>query len=231
MKRRELVLDFTSLLDVILILLFIVTSGIGESSQAASDRAEQSAARAQAQVEALEGERGQLSQELDELREKYGQLLEDYDYLKITSHYNAGDTSVYRQAIGRVTQAVLDCRGGGNASAAQAEFCLYVAPAGGDGRAVFAGRRSMAHDFALSPAQRAQRSTQQANELAKLLADTLRDDGAPVIWFTIQYDYEDENFTYSDLEVIRKAISIFESAFDKPCYYSVLKRQTELNIS
>jgi len=223
MKRRELVLDFTSLLDVILILLFIVTSGIGQSSQAASDRAEQSAA--QVRVEALEEERGQLSQELSELREEYDRLSEDYDYLKITSRYDAGDTSVYRQAIGRVTQVVLDCRGAGDGSAAQAEISLYVAPAGGDGRAVFSGRRSMAHDFALSPAQRAQRNTQQANELAKLLADTLQDDGAPVIWFTIQYDYEDENFTYSDLEVIRKAISIFEAAFDKPCYYSVLKRQ------
>lgn len=231
MKRGELVLDFTSLLDVILILLFIVTSGIGQSSQAASDRAEQSAAQAQARAEALEGERGRLSQELDELREKYDRLLEDYDYLKITSRYDAGDTSVYRQAIGRVTQAVLDCRGAGSGSTAQAEFRLYVAAAGGDGRAVFSGQRSVVHDFALSPAQRAERSAQQANELAKLLADTLRDDDAPVIWFTIQYNYEDENFTYSDLEIIRKAINIFEAAFDKPCYYSVLKRQTELIIS
>lgn len=218
MKRRELVLDFTSLLDVILILLFIVTSGIGASAKADSEAAEQAVSQAQAQAEALEGE-------LAELQDRYDQLSDDYDYLKITSQYDAGDTTVYQQAMKRVTQAVLDCQGGGDASGAQAEIGLYVAAVGGDGRAVFAGRQVVAHDFALSPAQRAERGAQQANDLAKLLADALRDDQAPVIWFTVQYRYDDENFTYSDLEIIRRAINIFEAAFDKPCYYSVLKRQ------
>jgi len=225
MKRRELVLDFTSLLDVILILLFIVTSGIGASVQADTEKAEQAVAEAQAQAEALEGERGELSRELAELQEKYDQLAEDYDYLKITTQYDAGDTTVYQQAMGRVTQAVLDCRGEGDGQRGQAELGLYVAVAGGDGRAVFAGRQALAHDFTLTTGQRAQLGAQQANELAKLLADTLRDDGAPVIWFTIQYRYDDADFTYSDLEIIRRAINIFEAAFDKPCYYSVLKRQ------
>jgi len=226
MRRRELVLDFTSLLDVIMILLFIVTTGIGASAKAEGERAEQAVAQAQAQTEALEGEREKLSQELAALQEQYDQLQADYDYLKISTNYDAGDTSVYQQAMGRVTQAVLDCRGSGDSQGAQAEIGLYIAPAGGDGRAAFAGQRSMAHDFTLTPAQRAEHSARQVNELAKLLADALRDDQAPVIWFTIQYRYSDENFTYADLTIIRKAISVFEAAFDKPCYYSVLKRQT-----
>jgi len=225
MKRRELVLDFTSLLDVILILLFIVTSSIGQTSKAATEQAQAELAETQAQVEALSGEKtalagekDALTSELSDLQDQYAQLQDDYDYLKITSGYDAGDTAVYEQAVERMTQVVLDCKAVSEGERPQVEVGVYVAPPVGSGQSTFAGSGTIVHDFSLSKPARDELVSRQVTELAKTLADALKEDDSPMIWFSIQYRYDDENFTRSDLEVIRQAIDRLETAFGKPCY-------------
>lgn len=116
MKKKELILDFTSLLDVIMILLFVVISNINQVSLSANEMAEEKLLEAQSQIDELNNERDELlgkiesaeeserdyediSIELDELKLEYEALQNEFDYLKITSNYDAEDMSVYKAAL------------------------------------------------------------------------------------------------------------------------------------
>ena len=68
MKKRELILDFTSLLDVMLILLFIVIANMNQASLAAGDELNAKLAQADTQIQQLSGEREQMLAELEEQR-------------------------------------------------------------------------------------------------------------------------------------------------------------------
>ncbi|MBQ2985016.1 MAG: hypothetical protein IJD61_01200, partial [Clostridia bacterium] len=60
MKKKELILDFTSLLDVILILLFIVTASMSRASLSANDEISAELEQTAAQLALLDEEREQL---------------------------------------------------------------------------------------------------------------------------------------------------------------------------
>ena len=68
MKKKELMLDFTSLLDVILILLFIVIANMNQASAAAGEELTAQLTDSEARIQMLEEERTQLSAQLEEMR-------------------------------------------------------------------------------------------------------------------------------------------------------------------
>jgi hypothetical protein len=216
MKRRELMLDFTSLLDVIMILLFVVIGNISQTTQASTAASNAALEEAQTKVEALTSENA-------ELQEKYDALSDDYDYLKITSDYDANDTSVYKAAIEKTTKVILYCKASINIESQKPEVTVSISTANEDEVETVNGKLKIEHDLSLPKAEREKRNSEYEIELTKLLAQSYKEDSNPLILFFIQYEYNDEDISYSDLEIIRKAIDNFSRNFSKSCCTEELK--------
>lgn len=252
MKKRELVLDFTSLLDVIMILLFVVISNMSlvsananaaakEETEAAQEAlaAEQMQTKEAAEkiaeltgeiadlTERLENanrENADLDLELQVLLENHKALLEEYDYLKIITEFDADDTSVYGQVIERMTKVLLLCETGKNEETGYPEVRIGIYRSGGtEEEKTYVSSVVLVHDFSLEKDDRAALMASQVTELTKALSGALRENTEEVVWCSVQYAYDDENFSQSDLEVIGEAIRNLERSFSKSCYMEKIK--------
>lgn len=241
MKKKELILDFTSLLDVILILLFIVTASMTQASLSASDRISAELEQTAVQLAELSKEREQLMFQLEtleagaeeheaillemqQLKEKYAALQDEYDHLKITTDYDEDDLTVYREAIEKITRVMLLCETSFNAETENQEVKVDIYLDAEDSKQQsYVDSVVIIHDFRLSKEERARLSADQAVEMTKALSAALRDDDNRMAWFTIQYAYDDVNFANSDLSIINKAIENLEHSFDVACYAEEMK--------
>ncbi len=248
MKKRELILDFTSLLDVIMILLFIVISNMSLASVNANAAAKEETAAAQealakeqrqaeeaaekiaeleaklAEAKKLEQEYADLELELKVLLENHTALLEEYDYLKIITDFDANDTSAYEQVIKRMTKVLLLCDTGINAETGQPEVSVGIYRSGGtEYEKTYVTSVTLLHDFSLTKEERAEFAAGQVTEMTKALSGALRDVSEDVVWCSVQYAYDDENFSQSDLEVISEAIRNLERSFSKTCFMEKIK--------
>ncbi|MBR6537523.1 MAG: hypothetical protein IKT67_10010 [Lachnospiraceae bacterium] len=248
MKKRELILDFTSLLDVIMILLFVVISNMSLASVNANaaareetEAAKEALAAEQLQAEEtaekiaeLEKKLAQLSDvnqknadlelELKVLLENHTALLEEYDYLKIITDFDASDTSAYGQVIERMTKVLLLCETGRNEENGYPEVRVGIYRSGGtEEEKSYVTSVKLLHDFSLSKEGRAELAAAQVTELTKALSGALRETSEEVVWCTVQYAYDDENFSQTDLEVIGEAIGNLERSFSKTCFMEKIK--------
>lgn len=255
MKKRELILDFTSLLDVIMILLFVVignmslaSAGANAAAKEETEAAKEALAAEQLQTKAaaeklaeLTGEIGELKEKLAELEdvkqknadlelelnvllENHTALLEEYDYLKIITDFDADDTSVYGQVIERMTKVLLLCETGVNEATGNPEVRVGIYRSGGkEEEKTYVTSVVLAHVFSLPKEERAELAAEQVTELTKALSGALRESPEEVVWCTVQYAYDDENFSQSDLDVIAEAIENLERSFSKTCYMEKMK--------
>lgn len=241
MKKRELILDFTSLLDVMLILLFIVIANMNQVSLAAGDELNAKLAQADTQIQQLSGEREQLLAELNaqqvnreeyeaamaelqQLQQRYETLQDEYDHLKITTNYDEDDLSVYQAAIEKITHVVLMCDTSQNPDTGNAEVNVNIYLDGEkDGRQSHVGSVRIVHDLSLSAAERERLIADQVVDMTKALSGAMRDDSGKMAWFSIQYHYDDKNFANSDLEIIYKALDNLEHSFGISCYGEEMK--------
>ncbi|MBR4019415.1 MAG: hypothetical protein IKK12_07685, partial [Clostridia bacterium] len=168
MKKKELMLDFTSLLDVILILLFIVIANMNQASAAVGEELTAQLTDSEARIQMLEEERTQLSaqleemriseaenaaviQEFDQLQERFEALQEEYDHLKITTNYDEDDISVYREAIEKTTRVVLMCDTSLNPATGNQEVKVDIYfDSGEEGKQSYVSSVVLVHDFSLS---------------------------------------------------------------------------------
>lgn len=241
MKRRELILDFTSLLDVILILLFMVIVNINQASLTANEETERELAAAQAQIKELSDDKEDLlmeiesiigreisfadiSLEMESLKSDYDALLDEYDYLKLTSDYDPKDTSLYEAALERLEKVTLICETSKNEETGNYEVNVKVYKNGdkNDGQS-FADSVILEHNLDLTKEERTRLKAKQVTELTKALATVIRDVDLDMIWFSIQYYYEDENFSNMDLEIMNEAIENIERTFSKKCHMEKIK--------
>lgn len=245
MKKRQLILDFTSLLDVIMILLFVVISNMSIASLKVNEEANQSAIEAGAQIDRLTGEKKELLLQLEtakekgaeyeqaymeadsllnELKDKYAKLQEDYDYLKIVTDYDSDNTLVYEEALKRMAKIVLICETGADEATGKpfVEVKIYRSQAGADNQSN-AESVKIVHDFSLSKEERAKYNAEQIIDVTKALSGVLRNEQNDIIWFSVQYEYDDENFSNTDLEIISKAVENLERSFSKACYVEEVK--------
>ena len=241
MKKRELMLDFTSLLDVILILLFIVIANMNQASLAVGEELTAQLTQADSRVQTLEDEREELisqleemrineadnaalQQQLEQLKEDYEALLEEYDHLKITTNYDEDDLSVYQAAIEKNTRVVLMCDAELNTVTGNQEVTVDIYLDGGrEGNQSYVSSVVLVHDFGLSGEERQRLWADQTVEMTMALSSALREDTGRMAWFSIQYHYDDENFANSDIEIIKKAIENLEHSFGIPCYAEEMK--------
>ena len=252
MKKRELVLDFTSLLDVIMILLFVVISNMSlvsananaaakeetEAAQEALTKEQMQTKAAAEKIAELTGEIADLTERLEDanrenadlelelqvLLENHKALLEEYDYLKIITEFDADDTSVYGQVIERMTKVLLLCETGKNEETGYPEVRIGIYRSGGtEEEKTYVSSVVLVHDFSLEKDDRAALMASQVTELTKALSGALRENTEEVVWCSVQYAYDDENFSQSDLEIIGEAIRNLERSFSKSCYMEKIK--------
>lgn len=241
MKKRELILDFTSLLDVIMILLFVVLSNMSLATMETGAEAKKQVAEKEAKVEELsdqveslqaqaenlremEQKYKQTQQELDALKENYDALWEEYDYLKIISDFDASNTAVYEKVIQHMAKVVLICETKKNEQTGnqEVEVGIYLV-SGREEQKAHAGTIVLLHDFSLSKEQREALEAKQVTEATGKLSEALRYTTEDVVWFSVQYSYEDENFSHSDMEILNEAIGNLERSFSKTCYIEKIK--------
>lgn len=252
MKKRELILDFTSLLDVIMILLFIIISNMNLASvsanaeaKAETEAAQSALAQEQADAEAaaekineLEAALAEMMRQADELKqtnadtelelkvllENHAALLEEYDYLKIITDFDANDTTVYGQVIERMTKILLLCETGINPKTGLTEVTVGIyRTTGRQEEKSYVSSVVFVHDFSLTKQERAELAAQQVTELTKALSGALREQSEEVVWCSVQYAYDDESFSQSDLEIIDEAIRNLERSFSKTCFTEKIK--------
>lgn len=224
MKNKGLVLDFTSLLDVIMILLFIVLSNVSQATEQKNNKAYDELQAVQSELLELSDENSNMRNELEELKNAYEELLDDYEYLKITSDYDANDTSVYEEAIQRTTRVVLLCETGVNEDTGNQEVLINIYTAKNESdEPSYATSVSIEHRFNLSKEERQIFKAEQVTEFTKILSELLEEEVNPIIWLSVQYAYDDENFSNSDLEIISDAVGNLERVYSKACYIEEIK--------
>ena len=241
MKKRELMLDFTSLLDVILILIFIVIANMNQASLAVGEELTAQLTQADARVQTLEDERGQLlfqleemrineadnaalQQQLEQMEESYAALQEEYDHLKIITDYDEDDLSVYQAAIEKTTRVVLMCDAELNNVTGNQEVTVDIyLDRGGEGNQSYVSSVVLVHDFNLSGAERQRLWADQTVDMTMALSAALRENTGRMAWLSIQYHYDDKNVANSDIEIIKKAIENLEHSFGIPCYAEEMK--------
>lgn len=217
MKKKELILDFTSLLDVIMILLFVVISNMNQTSLAINEEAEKAVAEAQSQY-------ADMNSRLEELQNEYNMLQNEYDYLKITTDYDADDTSVYEATIERMAKVVLICNTDENDLTGNYEVKIDLYLDGNmNGESTFLESVIIEHDLDLSREEREKFNAEQVLNVTKVLSGALRDVDKEMIWVSIQYAYDDENFSSSDLRIIKESIHNLQRSFSKTCYVDEIK--------
>ena len=234
-------LDFTSLLDVILILLFIVIANMNQASAAAGEELTAQLTEADARIQVMEQEREQLlsqleemrigeaenaalRQEFEQLREQYASLQAEYDHLKITTNYDEDDVSVYRAAIEKTSHVVLICDTALNSATGNQEVNVDIYLDGeGEGKQSYVSSVVLVHDFSLSGEQRERLWADQTVDMTMALSAALREDTGRIAWFSIQYHYDDKNFANSDIGIINRAIESLEHSFGMPCYAEEMK--------
>ncbi|MGN0401406.1 MAG: hypothetical protein ACI4HQ_03980 [Acetatifactor sp.] len=245
MKKRELILDFTSLLDVIMILLFIVISNMAKASASRSEDAAQSLAEAEAQLEALAEEREELLEqlaqeqkngeelskttaELQELQLKYHELQKEYDYFKITSEFEEDDLSVYELAMERMTRVVLICETGINPETGNNQVKINIYQSNeGTGEHTLVNSVTLEHHLEMTREERAKLKAEQIIDVTGAFTEVLRENEKDILWFSVQYNYDDVNFSKTDLDVIAEAVNNLERRFGKVCFTEEIKMYRE----
>ena len=92
MRRREIFIELTSLLDVILILLFLLLTQVGAATQSAQDQADRARERAATLEEELEVTRETLSRQVRE--ERTLTVVEENSRIVTLSVYHGANPSV-----------------------------------------------------------------------------------------------------------------------------------------
>lgn len=202
MKKRNLILDFTSLLDVILILLFIVLANMNQSSLEAIEQAQTTTQVLESQVEILTQENQEYQESLERIQT---QATENVD--------------IYASVIDEMTKVTLICETSIHPDTADPEVhvAIYV-DMGTTGQKTLAATYVIVHESGLTTSQRQILSANQILDLSQVLTGVLDAQQSPLIWFMVQYDYDDALFTYSDLTILNSAIANVELGLSVPCY-------------
>lgn len=217
-KKKNLILDFTSLLDVIMILLFVVICNMSQASLKANEKAEKS-------QESL----ADAEMKLEDMQDKLDELSADNEALnKELSEYqiNSGDpvsAEAYEAILDSTTKVIMKCETGMDTETNKHMVSIDIIIKNGDETA----RQTTAkiiHDFDLSRKERDEFNAKQIGSIKEELEKYLTYSDTGLIWVLIEYDYKDENFSNADLEIIRDAVEMIETDLNVTCYIEEMKK-------
>lgn len=232
MKKRDLVLDFTSLLDVIMIILFVVISSMGQASFDAKEMA-------QNQMKENAGVQQELEasmQDLAEMQNKYEDMTTYCDslqqqireLLKENNLYKTEDIDrelLYESLMEKSKKITLICKPYINSNKSdgnEVEITVYSSEAGDEQEAL--DIVIFTHNFDLSRDERIVKNAEMQANMYKSLENLIRDTDLDLVFFTIEYTYGDKNFSQTDLNNIVRAIGDIERNYSVTCYIDKVKQ-------
>ncbi|MCM1082873.1 MAG: hypothetical protein NC393_13500 [Clostridium sp.] len=217
-KKKNLILDFTSLLDVIMILLFVVICNMSNASLEANENAkksQESLADAEIKMEDMQGKLDALSADNEALKME----LSEYQI-------NDGDpvsAEAYETILNSTTKVIMKCGTGMDTETNKHMVIIDIIIKNKEETARQATAKII-HDFGLSRRERDAFNAKQIGSIKEELEKYLTYADTKLIWVLIEYDYRDENFSNADLEIIRDAVQMIEADKNVTCYIEEMKK-------
>ncbi|MCM1287619.1 MAG: hypothetical protein NC240_04865 [Clostridium sp.] len=217
-KKKNLILDFTSLLDVIMILLFVVICNMSNASLEANENAkksQESLADAEIKMEDMQGKLDALSADNEALKME----LSEYQI-------NDGDpvpSEAYKAMLDSTTKVIMKCETGMDTETNKhmVSIDIVIKHKNETARQTTA---KIIHDFDLSRKERDAFNAKQIGSMKAELEKYLTYTDTKLIWVLIEYDYRDENFSNADLEIICDAVDMIEADKNITCYIEEMKK-------
>lgn len=217
-KKKNIILDFTSLLDVIMILLFVVICSMSNASLEANENAkktQESLADAETKLEDMQDKLDVLSADNEALN------------MELSSYKLNSDDPVsseaYEAILGSTTKVIMKCETGMDTETNKHMVSIDIMIKNKDETA----RQTTAkiiHDFDLSRKERDEFNARQIGSIKDELKKYLTYSDTKLIWVLIEYDYRDENFSNADLEIIHDALETIEADLNITCYIEEMKK-------
>ena len=232
MKKRDLVLDFTSLLDVIMIILFVVISSMGQASFDAKEMAQDQMKENAGILQELEASR----QDLADMQNKFEDMAANCDslqqqiqeLLKENNLYKTEDIDrglLYESLMEKSKKITLICKPYINPNKSdgnEVEITVYSSETGEEQEAL--DIVIFTHNFDLSRDERIVKNAEMQADMYKSLENLIRDADLDLVFFTIEYTYGDKNFSQTDLNNIVRAIDDIERNYSVTCYIDKVKQ-------
>lgn len=236
MKKRDLVLDFTSLLDVIMIILFVVISNMGQASLNAKEEA-------QAKMEENIG----IQQELKNIQQALIDLQSEYDAISINNDdlqkqieelskennlYKARDdeadineAQLYESLMEKSQKITIICTPYTNSNKSdsnEVEITIYSTKVGDEQEEVEIV--TFTHNFDLTREERVIKNAEMQADMYKSLENVIKNNDLELALITIEYTYGDKNFSQTDLNNIIRAVNDIERNYSITCYIDKVKQ-------
>lgn len=232
MKKRDLVLDFTSLLDVIMIILFVVISSMGQASFNAKEEAQkqmeenagiqQELEVAQQSLQNLQSEYDEMGANNQELQKQVQELLKENNLYK-TEDIDKG--LLYESLMEDSKKITLICTpyiNSNKSNSNEVEITVYSGESGGEQEAL--DIVIFTHNFDLTREERITKNAEMQADMYRSLESLIKGNDLELIFITIEYTYGDKNFSQTDLNNIIKAVDDLERNYSITCYIDKVKQ-------
>ena len=212
MKKRDLVLDFTSLLDVIMIILFVVVSNMGQNALNVQ-------AESKKQAEELQNIVDTLTKENEDLKHQ-NELLS-----ALAGKSDINESEVLDALLKKSAQITLDCNtyvDEEKSDSNRVDVTIYKGKGIEDQESD--GTISFSHNLNLSTDEREEKNAAMQRDMLIKLKDVIEPLDVELVIISIQYKYDDVNFSVSDLNNIVGAIDDLERELGITCFVDNIKR-------
>ena len=225
MKKRDLVLDFTSLLDVIMIILFVVISSMGQASFNAKEEAQKQMeenAGIQQELEIAQQSLQNLQYEYDEMGANNQELQKQVqELLKENNLYKTEDIDkglLYESLMEKSKKITLICTpyiNSNKSNSNEVEITVYSGESGAEQEAL--DIVIFTHNFDLTREERIAKNAEMQADMYSSLENLIKGNDLELIFITIEYTYGDKNFSQTDLNNIIKAVDDLERNYSITC--------------
>lgn len=232
MKKRDLVLDFTSLLDVIMIILFVVISSMGQTSFNAKEEAQKQMeenAGIQQELEIAQQSLQNLQYEYDEMGANNQELQKQVqELLKENNLYKTEDIDkglLYESLMEKSKKITLICTpyiNSNKSNSNEVEITVYSGESGAEQEAL--DIVIFTHNFDLTREERIAKNAEMQADMYSSLENLIKGNDLELIFITIEYTYGDKNFSQTDLNNIIKAVDDLERNYSITCYIDKVKQ-------
>lgn len=219
MKKRDLVLDFTSLLDVIMIILFVVVSNMGQNALNIQ-------AETQKKAEELQNITKKLIQENEDLKKQNEDLKKQNELLSARAgESDITESEVLAALLKKSAQITLDCNtyvDEEKSDSNRVDITIYKSKGTEDQESN--GTISFSHNLNLSTEEREAKNAAMQRDMFIKLKNVIEPLDVELVIISIQYKYDDVNFSISDLNNIVGAIEDLERELNITCFVDNIKR-------
>lgn len=236
MKKRDLVLDFTSLLDVIMIILFVVISNMGQASLDAKEAAkakmtenvemQQDLNDVQQALSNIQNECNELFISNEKLQNQLEELSKENNLFKAkAAKTDINEAQLYESLMAQSKKITLICKPYINSNKSDenaVEITIYSAETGNEQRAV--DIVTFIHDFDLTRDERIKKNAEMQADMYRTLEKIIKDNELKFALITIEYIYNDKNFSQTDLDNIIGAVDDIERNYSITCYIDKIRQ-------